>query len=324
VTDNPNINADKRHMALAAGADGIPLHKDKNASSGTPFVVTAENTPIGAYRKNQHQHMFALAPSEERRYDEAGNAYTFKKDPPSIQCILLLFTNELLHGQDEGYEIRDFSVPPDSPNHVFMLKVILLFFMGDYPGQGKAANMLHSGKQACHWCKHNFESHSPGHNVALGTRQHLPPDSPLRTDPSFGPEERRPPPETRTHVDICQCADEVDRLNGRGDAAARAAAEKRTGVYGWCPLSLLALFNMAWDITGDMMHLIKGMWMRRLIPMLKGELTQAHPKEPSMTQSDGAGGQQPRTQADIARRRATFRKASAEWAKVHLVLRSRT
>jgi hypothetical protein len=151
VTDNPNISADIRHQALVGGCDGIPFHKDKHASSGWPFVITTENAPIGAYRKNQHQHMFALAPSDEIEYDKNGNTFVFKRDPKSIQCVLLVLVDELLHGQDTGFNIRDFSRHVDDPEHNFMLKVILLFFMGDYPGQGKVANMKHSGFRACHW-----------------------------------------------------------------------------------------------------------------------------------------------------------------------------
>jgi hypothetical protein len=318
VTENPNINADCRHQALAAGADGIPLHKDKQASSGMPFVVTAENTPVGAYRKNQHQHMFALAPSEERRYDVHGNAYTFKRDPPSIQCILMVFANELLHGQDDGYPMRDFSVPVTSPRHLFNLKVILLFFMGDYPGQGKVANMIHNGKRACHWCYHIFEAHSPGHNVALDTRRHLPPHHPMRTDDVFGPHELRDPPRSRTHAETCAYAEEAHNLGVQGDAKGKKQAQKQTGVYGPCPLAFLAFFNLIWDITGDMMHIIKGMWARKLMPMLKGEFNQSQPLEPPKTHKV-AGEVVAYTPAEQRVRKRNYDKASLEWTKVHTV-----
>jgi hypothetical protein len=40
-------------------------------------------------------------------------------------------------------------------------------------------------------------------------------------------------------------------------------AQKKSGIYGPCWLAYLHLFNVIWDITGDMMHLLKGTWGRR-------------------------------------------------------------
>jgi hypothetical protein len=315
VTDNPNINADCRHQALAAGCDGIPFHKDKNASSGWPFVITAENCPTCAYRKNQHQHMFALAPSDEIRYDVNGHTYVHKRDPPNVQCVLMMLVDELLTGQDTGFPMRDFSRPVGDPEHNFLLKVILLFFMGDYPGQSKIANMMHAGVRACHWCHHDFEYHSKGHNVARDTRQHLPPDNHFRTDDSFPAHETRAAPATRTHAGVCAKADELAGLAG----PALERAQKACGVYGLCVLRLLYLFNVVWDITGDMMHLMKGMWHRRVMPMLKGDFKQAHPKLPETTRADGSGGQMPYTAAEMTQRMKGYDAAKLEWTKVKQV-----
>ena len=315
VTDNKNINADKRHMALAAGCDGIPFHKDKNSSSGWPFVVTAENLPGGAYRKNQHQHIFAVAPSDEIRYDSFGNTYVYKKDPPNIQCVLLMFVDELLTGQEEGFDLRDFSIPRGMPGHSFNLKTILLFFMGDYPGQGKVANMKHSGKKACHWCHHPFESHSKGHNVALGTRQHLDEDDPFRHDDSFPRPELRPAPPMRDHCEMCDTAANMANLSG----PELAEEQKRTGINGECWLSHLHMFNMVWDITGDMMHILKGMWGRRLIPLLKGNITQAAPVPLGGTKSDGHGGRMPYTAEEMLPRTQKNDEAKLKHQTVRMV-----
>lgn len=195
---------------LAAGCDGVPFHKDQQSSSGWPFVVTNEGLPAGTYRKNQHQHIFALTPSEEWRYDANKKPFIYKTDPKSIQPVLLMFTDELLHGQDTGFQMRDFSVPVGHPQHVFLLKCILLFFMGDYPGQGKVANMKHQGGKTCHWCMHPFQQHSPGHCVATGTRRHLPDTDPTRTDDTYGAAETRPPPAMRDHATTCaHCKDKL-------------------------------------------------------------------------------------------------------------------
>ena len=318
VVDNPNINADPRNQGLAAGCDGIPFFKDKNSRNGWPFVVTDENLPTGAYRKNQHQHMFALVPSEEMRYDVHGTAYTHKKDPESIQPVLLVFADELLHGQDTGFPIRDFSVHEEDPEHFFFLKVILLFFMGDYPGQGKVANMIHAGQQACHWCYHKFQYHSSGHNVALGTRQHLPTDSTLRDCPTFSAPEHRPPPHHRDNDNMCATGQELDAME-RGPELHRR--QKECGVYGSCILCSLDLFDMVWDITGDMMHLLKQMWKHRLMPMLKAEFKQAPPKEPATTYANGAkpSVQVPYSRVDRLARKKKFEAQKREWAKSQAV-----
>jgi hypothetical protein len=302
-------------MALAAGCDGIPYHKDKNASSGWPFVITAENLPPGAYRKNQHQHMFAVAPSEELRCDENGNTYIHKRDPTSIQPILMMLSDELLTGQDFGFNMRDFSQPLSSPTHHFKLFTILLFFMGDYPGQGKVANMKHAGSRACHWCTHPFEYHSKGHSIATKTRRHLDPEDPFRQDDAFTTVEDRPQPSMRHHDETCDIAKDIDGLKG----AQQEKAQKQHGVYGSCFLTLLHLFNLIWDITGDMMHLMKGTWGRRIVPMLKGELDQKRPKKPLTTYSDGNGGRTPYDAPELAAREKAFDLAKLEHSRVKAV-----
>ena len=259
--------------------------------------------------------MCALVPSEELRYDENGNVYTHKVDPKSIQCVLLVMTDELLVGQDTGFPMRDFSRPVDDPEHYFMLKVVLLFFMGDYPGQGKVSNMKHSGAQACHWCHHDFEYHSKGHNVARATRQHLPTGHTYRQDDSFPEPEEKPPPATRTHQGVCDKAAELEGLRG----PQLEQAQKTSGVYGACELRRLHLFNIIWDICGDMMHLMSGMWGRRVMPMFKGEFTQAYPKKPGETHADGEGGQMPYNNDEQAARTRGYDKAKHEWAKVKQV-----
>jgi hypothetical protein len=219
VTDNPNINADRRNIALAAGCDGIPFHNDKQAASGWPFVVTCENLPAGTYRKNQHQHVFALTPSEEIKYDGNGHPFVFKRDPPSIQPVLQMLTEELLEAQDKGLPMRDFSLPVDDPDHFFLLRLILLFYMGDYPGQGKVANMVHTGVKACHWCHHKFRFHSPGHNVATGTRRHLDPGDPTRQCDTWPEEETQDPPKIRDHAKTCAYAEMMKDLKGIGSSS---------------------------------------------------------------------------------------------------------
>jgi len=63
-------------------------------------------------------------------------------------------TDDLLFLED-GVETEDFSKHVDDPARWFLLMVALLYWCGDYPGQGEASGFSHhaSGGRACHWCE---------------------------------------------------------------------------------------------------------------------------------------------------------------------------
>jgi hypothetical protein len=114
---------------------------------------------------------------------------------------------------------------------------------------------------------------------------------------------------------MCDIAKEVEGLHG----TERAKAAKKHGVYGQCWLSLLHMFNIVWDITGDLMHLLKGTWGRRLMPMLKGLMTQAPPKEPAATHADGRGGAQAYTAVEMRARMQKYKRKRLEHGNVKQV-----
>jgi hypothetical protein len=208
------------------------------------------------------------------------------REPKQLQAVTFLLVDDLLQGQEEGYRMIDHSLPLGSPDRVFYMRCVLLFMVGDYPGQGKLANMLHSGKQGCHWCMQRFEHHCPGHNVALGNRRHLPAHNSLRDDPRFGapcrPDEHPTPP-LRAHAQTLATGKEIESTTG----TERSRKEKSTGIYGFCFFAFLFLFDVVWDFMPDMMHIIKDLWQGYFIPYFKGDVEPATPKAPSRTYKRG-------------------------------------
>jgi hypothetical protein len=53
------------------------------------------------------------------------------------------------------------------------------------------------------------------------------------------------------------------------------------------PLAALPFFNIVWDILGDMMHIIEGIWKRHIFKMLAGDPAPAKPR-PRKTWTDEA------------------------------------
>ena len=96
----------------------------------------------------------------------------------------------------------------------------------------------------------------------------------MRRDTRYGKNEDRPPPADRTHSNFVRQA--LDNKNHRGKKC--HAPYKRTGVKGLSPLAALPLFDMIWDITPDMMHIVEGIWKRHIFAMFKGERRPARPK----------------------------------------------
>ena len=60
MTNNPNINADRRHQAITGSSDGIPLFRDKNAVSAWPFVLKNALLPDGLANEMCYAHLAAL------------------------------------------------------------------------------------------------------------------------------------------------------------------------------------------------------------------------------------------------------------------------
>ena len=134
--------------------------------------------------------------------------------------------------------------------------MILLFWVGDYPGMGKCAAMKHAGAHGCHWCEGYFYPHSPGHNVCIHNRRNLRTNHPFRHDrDKWGSTETRLPFKNRTHDGIKTKAQEIHDMD---DGPDRDRLQSTTGIDGFCLFMLLTLFDMVWDMMPDMMHITEG------------------------------------------------------------------
>jgi hypothetical protein len=189
----------------------------------------------------------------------------------SVQVVLV---DELLHGQDYGFPMVDPRFEIGDPKREFVQTVMLLFWFGDYPAQGKWSDMLHKGKHACHYCNTLFPA---GDN-----RRYTPADHVCRHDvATYGSPETRDAPALRTNTEVHAAGLTVEQK--RWKSQDRKKAETRTGIYGVCFLFLLYLFDVVWDIMPDMMHIVDGILKRYLLPMFCGEKTLRKPDQPNYT-----------------------------------------
>jgi hypothetical protein len=173
-----------------------------------------------------------------------------------MEAFMTVFVDELLWGETEGFRIIDHSKEISDPDYVFWLKVILLFWVGDYPGMGKCAAMKHAGRYGCHWCMAYFFAHSQGHNVCIHNRRNLRPNHPYRTDARWGPHETRDPAPLRTTDEVEAQSREISNMPV---GPAKAKKQRATGIDGFCLLLMLSMFDIVWDMLPDMMHITKGL-----------------------------------------------------------------
>jgi hypothetical protein len=173
-----------------------------------------------------------------------------------MHAFMTVFVDECLWGETEGFRIVDHSKAPTDPQRVFWLKVLLLFWVGDYPGLGKCASMKHIGAYGCHWCKGYFYPHSSGHNVCIYNRRHLRPNHPYRQDRRWGPPETRDAPPLRTAAEVEALSREISDMEEESTEQVRR--QKATGIDGFCMLVMLSMFDIIWDMLPDMMHITKG------------------------------------------------------------------
>ena len=89
-----------------------------------------------------------------------------------------------------------------------------------------------------------------------------------------GKNEKRGPPKDRTHAAFVKSA--LANENHRGFK--NAAPYKQTGVKQLSPLGALPLFDLIWDITPDMMHVVTGIWKRHIFAMFNGERNPTRPR----------------------------------------------
>jgi hypothetical protein len=149
------MGGDTRNQGLVGMSDGIPLFKDKNARSVIPVMFRTANMGDHLSMKFRYIHMTGLVPchfwiiGEESKHFER-----VERKASHLMAIMHAITDDLLIWEDGEY-VEDYSKCEQDPKRWFRLRVALLYWCGDYPGQGEASGFSHAagGKKACHWCE---------------------------------------------------------------------------------------------------------------------------------------------------------------------------
>jgi hypothetical protein len=247
------------------------------------------------------------------------------REPKSVQCALAVLVDDLLRAYNDGYIVRDASLPDGDPNKDFRMRACVLNWIGDYQGQGKIANMKHCGGAGCHWCLQHFRKGlgKTGSNFADNSRRYLPPRSPLRDDADYGTdrplEEDNRPPLPRSHDTIWATGWEI--TCGDGTPKEKEALATASGINGLCVLGLLPFFDLCWDICLDMMHVLKNIWQEHLILLFKGK---GRPKKPTPYTKNNKSMEQIRADRATHRERKKLYKEIANVSYTTATARSHT
>ena len=154
MTSNPAMNGDTRNQGLVGLSDAIPLFRSKSSRSVLPVVFRTLNVPDELSMKFRYTHLSCLIPCHFWRIGEASGQFERVERKPSNICAAMhAIVDDLLHWE-EGEPMEDHSKRADAIDRFFRLRVLLLYWCGDYPGQGESSGFSHSAmsSHACHWC----------------------------------------------------------------------------------------------------------------------------------------------------------------------------
>ena len=151
---NP-MKADSRNQGLVGMADGIPLFRDKHSRSCIPVMLRTANMGDHLSMKFRYTHLTGLVPSHFWIIGETSKQFERVERKPSHLCAIMhAIVDDLLFWED-GQDVEDTSKHKSSEERWFRLRCCLLYWCGDYPGQGEASGFSHAaaGAHACHWCE---------------------------------------------------------------------------------------------------------------------------------------------------------------------------
>jgi hypothetical protein len=153
MTNNPHMNKEPRNQALIGMADGIPIFKDKNTRGVCPIALRQANQPDSLSKKFNNILLSGLYPCDYWTIDKHTKLLRRKNHKPSTICAMLVLLCDDLQFWYDGKPAVDYTMEKGHLARNYELRVILLFWCGDYPGLGEATNMVHAGYFSCHWCK---------------------------------------------------------------------------------------------------------------------------------------------------------------------------
>ena len=196
------------------------------------------NVHLGLISANEHYELDPLSGILVRRI----------RSPQSLRPHLTVLVDDFYRAYTHGISTTDFSYDEGAPGRKFRCKVILLFWTGDYPAQALVSG-THS--KTCHWCTLKSTAAPEITRRCWGDyRCYLPDSHPMRRDATYGRPETRPPPPSRTHEDFFTHGRAQEEYKG----PEVRSPYKESGIKEASILAALPLFNIAWDILGDMMR----------------------------------------------------------------------
>jgi hypothetical protein len=188
---------------------------------------------------------------------------------PSLFPVQVRFVDDLLAGQKRGYECVDSSRNEGDPERYFRLKVILLLWVGDYPGQAKMSGFSHAstGLRQCHWCKHRTPIYLPSRALFLDNFKHLPTYHSLRPVAAL-----LDTFEARTHEASLEDMAASEAFPGTSfeRRERKGFPGKESGVNEWMPLNLLHLWDSVKDSAYDGMHNLENILKKHILPLIAG------------------------------------------------------
>ena len=136
VLNNPHINCESRNQSLIGMVDGIPLFRNKDSRGVVPIALRQANQPDSKSKKFQHIHLAGLFPCDFWVIcKDTGLLKREKHKPANLGALLVLLTQDLLYWY-EGKTAVDYNLIEGDPGRIFLLRAVLLFWCGDYPGLG--------------------------------------------------------------------------------------------------------------------------------------------------------------------------------------------
>jgi hypothetical protein len=102
VTDNPQINSERRNMALMGTTDGVPYFEDQRRGAW-PFILRCVNLPDGVSMNQANTHLHLISANEYFEVDTGSDILRRRiRGPKSLQPHMNIIVDDLLGFYHKG------------------------------------------------------------------------------------------------------------------------------------------------------------------------------------------------------------------------------
>jgi hypothetical protein len=152
MTNNPHMQSESRNQAIIMSSDGIPYFKDKGSNrKGYPCAARLANPPEAISKSLHLTHLLCLMSCEYWERDPVtGKPRRVLRGPKCLQPMMLRIADELHMLYYVGVRAVDYSLNERNADRNFILRCILLFWIGDYPGQGETSGFKYMHTHIMH------------------------------------------------------------------------------------------------------------------------------------------------------------------------------